>query len=84
VIHEHLRQAKEEMATVHQIAAQTLGFARMLPTVQEVDLIELAEAALRIHHAASLLKRFTSYATFQKKRSPRFIRERFCKLFPIS
>ena len=50
VIQDHLRQAKEQMATVHQIAAQTLGFARMLPTAQEVDLVELAEAALRIHH----------------------------------
>jgi signal transduction histidine kinase len=49
-VREHLRQAKEQMATVHQIAAQTLGFARMLPTPQEVDLIQLAEAALRIHH----------------------------------
>jgi signal transduction histidine kinase len=50
VIHEHLRQANEQMATVYQIAAQTLGFARMLPTAREVDLVELAEAALRIHH----------------------------------
>jgi signal transduction histidine kinase len=50
IIHEHLRQADEQMSTVHQIAAQTLGFARLLPTPQEVDLIELAEAALRIHH----------------------------------
>jgi len=49
-IHEHLHQANEQMVTVHQIAAQTLGFARIVSTVQEVDLIELAEAALRIHH----------------------------------
>jgi signal transduction histidine kinase len=49
-VREYLRQAEEQMATVHQIAAQTLGFARLLPTPQEVDLIELAEAALRIHH----------------------------------
>jgi signal transduction histidine kinase len=49
-VREYLRQANEQMATVHQIAAQTLGFARMLPTPQEVDLVELAEAALRIHH----------------------------------
>jgi len=34
------------LATIHQIAAQTLGFTRMLATPQEVDLIELAEAAL--------------------------------------
>jgi signal transduction histidine kinase len=50
VVREYLRQAEEQMATVHQIAAQTLGFARLLPTPQEVDLIELAEAAFRIHH----------------------------------
>jgi hypothetical protein len=49
-VRDHLRLANEQMATVHKIAAQTLGFARMLPTAQEVDLVELAEAALRIHH----------------------------------
>jgi signal transduction histidine kinase len=49
-VREHLRQANEQMATVDQIASQTLGVARMLPTPQNVDLVELAEAALRIHH----------------------------------
>jgi signal transduction histidine kinase len=48
-VNAHLRQANEQMATVHQIAAQTLGFARSFPTVLETDLNELAEAALRIH-----------------------------------
>jgi signal transduction histidine kinase len=48
-LQEYLRQASEQMATVQQIAAQTLGFARIFPKPQEVDLIELAEAALRIH-----------------------------------
>jgi len=38
------------MATVLQLAAQTIGFARSLPTPKEIDLVELAEAALRIHH----------------------------------
>ena len=48
-VREYLRQANEQMATVHQIAAQTLGFARSFPIPKQIDLIELAEAALRIH-----------------------------------
>jgi signal transduction histidine kinase len=44
-----LLQANEQIATVHQIAAQTLNFARPVLAPKEVDLIELAEAALRIH-----------------------------------
>src|ERR1700734_772767 len=49
-VREYLRQANEQMETVHQIAAQTLGLARMLPTRMETDLVEVTEAALRIHH----------------------------------
>jgi signal transduction histidine kinase len=45
-----LMQANEQMATVHQIAAQTLSLARPVLAPKEVDLTELAEAALRIHH----------------------------------
>jgi signal transduction histidine kinase len=67
VIHEHLRQANEEMATVHQIAAQTLGFARMLPTAREVDLIELAEAALRIHHRRITAQKIHLVRDFSKE-----------------
>jgi signal transduction histidine kinase len=65
-IREHLRHAKEEMATVHQIAAQTLGFARMLPMAQEVDLMELAEAALRIHHRRITAQKIHLVRNFSK------------------
>jgi len=46
----YLAQAKEQIATIHQIAAQTLGFVQQAPARREVDLVALAEAALRIHH----------------------------------
>jgi len=49
-VREHLRQANEQMATVHQIASQTLSLARILPAPMETDLVEVAEAAIRIHH----------------------------------
>ena len=45
-----LTQANEQMATVYQIAAQTLSLARPVLAPKEIDLTELAEAALRIHH----------------------------------
>jgi signal transduction histidine kinase len=67
VIHDHLRQAKEQMATVDQIAAQTLGFARMLPLAREVDLIELTEAALRIHHRRITAQKIHLVRDFSKE-----------------
>jgi signal transduction histidine kinase len=67
VAREHLRQANEQMATVHQIAAQTLGFARMLPIPQQVDLIELTEAALRIHHRRITAQKIHLVRDFSEK-----------------
>jgi signal transduction histidine kinase len=64
---EHLRQANEQMATVYQVAAQTLGFARMSATPQEVDLVELAEAALRIHHRRIIAQKIHLVRDFSKE-----------------
>jgi signal transduction histidine kinase len=50
MIRSYLSQANEQVATVHQIADQTLSLARAPAIAREVDLAHLAEAALRIHH----------------------------------
>ena len=49
-VRDYLEQAKEQMATVHQIAGQTLGFARVVPTPKSTDLSALVEAAVRVNH----------------------------------
>ena len=41
--------AEEQMATLNRIVSQTLGFARTSAAPKASDLVELAEAALRIH-----------------------------------
>jgi signal transduction histidine kinase len=48
-IQEYLSRAEEQLATLNQIASQSLGFARSQPSPQPTDLVGLAEAALRIH-----------------------------------
>jgi signal transduction histidine kinase len=49
---EYMRMAEEQLATLHQIVNQTLGFARTSAPPQSIDLLDLTEAALRIHHKA--------------------------------
>jgi signal transduction histidine kinase len=68
-VHEHLREANEQMATVYRIASQTLDFARTVPMLQEVDLIELAEAALRIHHRRIISQKIHLVRDFSKDTS---------------
>jgi signal transduction histidine kinase len=65
-IREHLIAAQVQMATVHQIASQTLSLSRVLQTPQEVDLVELAEAALRIHHRRITAQRIHLVRDFSK------------------
>ena len=48
-VKKYMRQAQEQMAIVSQIASQTLGFVRSSQVPQPMDLVALAEAALRIH-----------------------------------
>jgi signal transduction histidine kinase len=45
----YTRMAEEQMATLNRIVSQTLGFARTAAVSKPSDLVELAEAALRIH-----------------------------------
>jgi signal transduction histidine kinase len=48
----YLLRIEEQLATLNQIANQTLGFARTTKSPQQVRLATLAEAALRIHQSA--------------------------------
>jgi signal transduction histidine kinase len=66
-VREYLCQANEQMATVHGIAAQTLGFARMVKTPEQVDLIELAEAALRIYQRRIAAQKIHLVRDFSKE-----------------
>ncbi len=52
----YLRRIEEQLATLNQIASQTLGFARTTNSPQQVRLATLAEAALRIHQSAMKAK----------------------------
>ena len=49
--------AEEQMATLNRIVSQTLGFARTSSTAKTSDLVELAEAALRIHRRTIEVKK---------------------------
>jgi signal transduction histidine kinase len=53
----YLQRIEEQLATLNQIASQTLGFARTTKSPQQVRLATLAEAALRIHQSAMKAKR---------------------------
>ena len=48
-VRNYLSMAEEQMATASQIARQTLGFAQISGTQRPFNLVEVAEAALRIH-----------------------------------
>ena len=45
----YMAMAEEQLRTLGQIASQTLSFARLSQESVPVDLLQLAEAALRIH-----------------------------------
>jgi signal transduction histidine kinase len=51
-VREYLSRADEQLATLNQIAGQSLGFARSHSSPQLIDLVSVAEAALRIHQRA--------------------------------
>jgi signal transduction histidine kinase len=48
-VRKYMILAAEQMATLTQIVSQTLGFTRSSQTPRAVDMVALAEAALRIH-----------------------------------
>ena len=48
-VREYMHLAEEQMSTLGRIVGQTLGFARSSQTPKSINLVALAEAALRIH-----------------------------------
>ncbi len=56
-VRDYIRRAQEQIATLTQIASQTLGFARTSHAPHPSDLVNVAEAALRIHQRAIEAKR---------------------------
>ena len=48
-VRRYMQLAEEQVAILNRIASQTLGFARVSASPQSTNLVELAEAALRIH-----------------------------------
>lgn len=56
-VEKYMLLAKEQMRTLNRIAGQTLGFARVSEQPKPVDLVGLAEAALRIHQRTVTAKR---------------------------
>jgi signal transduction histidine kinase len=56
-VRDYIRRAQEQIAALSQIASQTLGFARTFHTPHPGDLVNVAEAALRIHQRAIEAKR---------------------------
>jgi signal transduction histidine kinase len=56
-VRKYLLQAEEQMHTLNHIAKQTLGFSQQLEKPRPVDLVTVAEAAIRIHQQAILQKR---------------------------
>ena len=50
-------QAAEEMKMLNRIASQALGFARVSDSAKPINLVDLAEAALRIHERTIAAKK---------------------------
>ena len=53
----YARLSEEQLNTLSRIAHQSLGFARLSESPRAVDLVDLAEAALRIHQRTVEAKR---------------------------
>lgn len=58
-VRQHLHNAEEQITLLHQIAGQSLTIARVSQGPVSVSLLELAEAAIRIHHRRVKAKRIT-------------------------
>ncbi|WP_158749115.1 sensor histidine kinase [Acidobacterium sp. S8] len=56
-VRNYMHLAEEQMASLNQIANQTLSFARTSQVPRPIDLVGLAEAALRIHQRAIAAKK---------------------------
>ena len=56
-VRNYARLSEEQLHTLSRIADQSLGFARLSESPKAVDLVDLAEAALRIHQRTVEAKR---------------------------
>ncbi len=56
-VRNYLSRAEEQIATLNQIASRTLSFVRSSQTPRLIDLVGVAEAALRIHQRTIEAKR---------------------------
>lgn len=56
-VRKYMMLAEEQMANLHRISRQTLGFAQQSQKPKKVDLVGVAEAAIRIHRRAIREKR---------------------------
>ena len=56
-VRSYMDMAEEQLRTLSRIASQTLSFAKLSQESQAIDLVELAEAALRIHQRTIEAKR---------------------------
>lgn len=63
----YLRRIEEQLATLNHIASQTLGFARTTSSPQQVRLVTLAEAALRIHQGTVRAKQIRVVKEFPQE-----------------
>jgi signal transduction histidine kinase len=57
LLEKYMDLAQEQVTTLNRIASQTLGFARLSTSKKPIDLVNLAEAALRIHQRTIEAKR---------------------------
>lgn len=51
-VEKYMLLATEQMKMLNRVASQTLGFARVSDSAKPIDLVDLAEAALRVHRRA--------------------------------
>lgn len=56
-VRDYMRMAEEQLRNLSRIASQTLSFAKLSQDRKPMDLVELAEAALRVHQRSIEAKR---------------------------
>jgi signal transduction histidine kinase len=56
-VRKYMRMAEEQLRNLSRIASQTLSFAKLSQERKPIDLVELAEAALRVHQRTIEAKR---------------------------
>ena len=57
LVRKYLNLAQEQIATLTRVATQTLGFAQLADSPKKIDLVDIAEAALRIHQRTITAKK---------------------------